>query len=66
MPAEPLAYPPKQAAQTLGIGLTALYAEIGSGRLKMKKFGRRTLIATEDLRAWLASLPEKEASSLNG
>lgn len=62
MPIEPLAYPPKQAAQTLGIGLTALYAEIGSGRLKMKKFGRRTLIAADELKAWLAALPEKEAA----
>lgn len=58
---EPIAYSPKQAAQFVGIGLTALYAEIGAGRIKMRKFGRRTLIAAEDLKAWLARLPEKEA-----
>lgn len=54
---EPLAYPPKEAAAIIGIGLTALYAEIAAGRIKTKKFGRRTLIASEDLKLWLASLP---------
>ncbi|WP_218963878.1 hypothetical protein, partial [Nostoc linckia] len=34
---EPLAYAPKEAAQIVGIGLTALYAEIAAGRIKMKK-----------------------------
>lgn len=59
---EPLAYPPKQAAQTIGIGLTALYAEIGAGRIKVRKYGRRTLIAADDLKAWVASLPVREAA----
>ncbi|MCO5092717.1 helix-turn-helix domain-containing protein [Bosea sp. (in: a-proteobacteria)] len=59
---ELLAYSPKQAAQSIGIGLTALYAEIGAGRIKMRKYGRRTLIAAEDLKTWLARLPVKEAA----
>lgn len=59
---EPLAYSPKQAAQSVGIGLTALYAEIGAGRLKMRKYGRRTLIAADELKAWFARLPTKEAA----
>jgi len=54
---EPLAYAPKEAAAVIGIGLTALYAEIAAGRIKMKKFGRRTSIASEDLKLWLACLP---------
>jgi len=54
---EPLAYAPKEAAAIVGIGLTALYAEITAGRIKMKKFGRRTLIASEELKLWLSSLP---------
>lgn len=59
---EPLAYSPKQAAQTIGIGLTALYVEITAGRIKMKKYGRRTLISADDLRAWLACLPDGKPS----
>jgi excisionase family DNA binding protein len=59
---EPLAYSPRQAAQIIGIGLTALYAEITAGRIKMKKYGRRTLIAADDLRAWFAALPDGEPS----
>lgn len=55
--AEPLAYAPKQAAQVIGIGLTALYAEIKTGRIKPRKFGRRTLISATDLRQWLDALP---------
>lgn len=57
-PGTPLAYLPKPAAQHLGIGLTSLYAEIKAGRIKARKYGRRTLIATSELQAWLAALPE--------
>ncbi len=57
---EPLAYAPKQAAQVIGIGLTALYAEIKTGRIKPRKFGRRTLISASDLRDWLESLPSSK------
>jgi len=53
----PLAYAPKQAAQVIGIGLTALYAEIRDGRIRPRKFGRRTLISAVDLRQWLEALP---------
>ncbi|RDJ20168.1 DNA-binding protein [Bosea caraganae] len=56
----PLAYPPKQAARSIGIGLTALYAEIGAGRIKARKYGRRTLIAAHDLKTWLDALPSGE------
>jgi excisionase family DNA binding protein len=54
---EPLAYGPKEAAAIIGIGLTALYAEIAAGRIPIKKFGRRTLIASDGLKSWLATLP---------
>lgn len=59
---EPMAYSPKDAAQHLGIGLTALYVEIRAGRIKVRKFGRRSLIGADDLKAWFARLPEKEAT----
>ena len=34
----------EQAAQALGIGRTALYSEIGAGRIRSVKVGRRRLI----------------------
>jgi excisionase family DNA binding protein len=34
----------EQAARTLGIGRTALYSEIGAGRIRSVKIGRRRLI----------------------
>ena len=33
-----------QAAQALGIGRTALYSEIGAGRIRSVKVGRRRLV----------------------
>ena len=59
---EPLAYLPKPAAQYLGIGLTSLYAEIKAGRITARKYGRRSVIPAEVLKAWLAALPAKEAA----
>ncbi|MBB2486639.1 helix-turn-helix domain-containing protein [Mitsuaria sp. WAJ17] len=40
-----------------GIGRTALYAELKSGRLAAKKLGRRTIIVRSEAERWLASLP---------
>lgn len=40
------------------IGRTRAYDEIAAGRLKIKKFGRKTLIARSDAEAWLNALPE--------
>ncbi len=34
------------------LGRTTIYSEINSGRLKIVKVGRRTLISREALRAW--------------
>ncbi|HEV2555259.1 MAG TPA: helix-turn-helix domain-containing protein [Bosea sp. (in: a-proteobacteria)] len=59
-PTETLAYAPKQAAQVIGIGLTALYAEIKDGKIKPRKFGRRTLIEATELRQWLDALPSSK------
>jgi excisionase family DNA binding protein len=39
------------------IGRTAIYRAIKRGELKTRKFGRRTLVLDEDLRAWLHSMP---------
>jgi hypothetical protein len=40
-----------------GIGRTAAYAEIKAGRLRARKFGRRTVIPVFEAQRWLNSLP---------
>lgn len=40
-----------------GIGRTAFYAELKSGRLAAKKLGRRTIIIRSEAERWLTSLP---------
>jgi excisionase family DNA binding protein len=35
----------------------SFYSEVRRGRLKAKKFGRKTLILKSDAEAWAASLP---------
>ena len=40
-----------------GLGRTRTYDEIKSGRLRVRKCGRKTLIAEDDAEQWLASLP---------
>lgn len=52
-----LAHSVKEAATILGIGVTKIYKEIGEGRLKCKKFGKRTLITGNALEEWLNALP---------
>jgi hypothetical protein len=39
------------------IGRTRVYEEISAGRLKARKSGRRTIIATDDAEDWLNRLP---------
>lgn len=41
------------------IGRTAFYAELKSGRLSAKKFGRRTIILKSEAERWLTSLPSQ-------
>lgn len=55
-----LSFGPNSAANVAGIGLTKLYEEIKAGRLKAKKFGKRTLITATALEEWLNSLPDYE------
>lgn len=46
-----------QACELCGVGRTTLYAAIASGELPARKVGRRTLIITAELEAWLTSRP---------
>jgi excisionase family DNA binding protein len=46
-----------EVCNATNLGRTKVYEAIASGRLKAKKFGKRTVILTDDLRAFLAALP---------
>ena len=58
---EPLAVPIPEAARLSGCGRSTLYAEISKGNLKIRKVGRRTIVAMDDLRNWLASKVGEDA-----
>lgn len=47
-----------QAARMMGIGRSSLYKEIAEERLKVRKAGRKTLIAVCDIHAWFENLPD--------
>jgi excisionase family DNA binding protein len=53
-----------EACAAARIGRTALYEAIKSGDLVAAKFGRKTLIRTEDLRRWLEGLPTISPASV--
>jgi excisionase family DNA binding protein len=48
----------EEAAKAAGVGRTLLFEEIRKGRITARKVGRRTIITTDDLDAWLNSLPK--------
>ncbi|WP_163265619.1 helix-turn-helix domain-containing protein [Chelativorans alearense] len=50
------------AVANSGIGRTKIFEAIKTGQLKARKFGRRTVILTEDLADFLKSLPVREAA----
>lgn len=60
---EKLSYTIEEAAKATGICRSRLYIEIGNGRLRMVKCGRRSSILAEDLRTWLATLPASGSKS---
>ena len=54
-----LALSVEEAAKAAGVGRTTVFEEIRKGHLTARKVGRRTIITTDDLDAWLKSLPVK-------
>jgi excisionase family DNA binding protein len=50
-----------EACATLSISRSKLYEEISAGRLRVLKSGRRTLVPTTAIAAWLQSLEAKAA-----
>jgi excisionase family DNA binding protein len=49
----------EEAAKAAGVGRTLLFEEIRKGHITARKVGRRTIITTDALDAWLNSLPVK-------
>lgn len=47
-----------EAARLMGLGRSSVYREIAAGRLKVRKAGKRTLVATADIEEWCESLPD--------
>lgn len=48
----------KEFSEVVSLGKTRIYEEIKSGRLKVCKIGRRTIITDQAADEWLQSLPE--------
>lgn len=46
-----------EAARIMGIGRSSIYKEINASRLKVRKAGKRTLIAVADIESWCRNLP---------
>lgn len=53
----PLAVSIADAAKLSGLGRSSIYNAINSGALKVRKAGRRSIIATADLNAWIDAMP---------
>jgi len=51
-----------EAADCSGIGRTKIFEAIKLGKLTARKAGRRTIILSDELAAFLKSLPVKEAA----
>lgn len=52
-----LIYSIDEAAASLSLGKTKLYEELGKGKIKAIKIGRRTMIPTECLKQYIDTLP---------
>lgn len=54
---QPLAVTIPGAVSMTGLGRSRIYELIGTGTLEARKAGRRTLVMTDSLRAYLSTLP---------
>lgn len=56
-----IAYGINQAVEATSVGRSLLYEEIKSGKLKSFKLGSRTLIAADELHAWIDAYKNQAA-----
>ena len=56
----------KEACERTGLGWTSLYAAIKGGKLIARKFGRRTIVLTDELDRFLAALPARDGGERRG
>lgn len=56
-----LAYSINETSEVLGVGRTKIYKEIAKGKLEARKIGKRTVVTSEGLNAYIASLPLLQA-----
>ena len=63
MTTEKRAYTIREFCDAFSIGQTKYHAEVNAGRLKVHKFGGKSLIARADAEAWLAALPVQEVAA---
>ena len=59
------AYTIKEVCALTGLGRDGVYRAINEGRLRARKFGKRTLILDPDLYGFLESLPTLSAEATN-
>jgi excisionase family DNA binding protein len=55
--ADPLAFSLADAASAIGVGKSTLHELIATGKLPVRKLGRRSLVLREDLEDYLQGLP---------
>jgi excisionase family DNA binding protein len=55
--AKPLAFSLADAALAIGVGKSTLHELTATGKLPVRKLGRRSLVLREDLEKYLQSLP---------
>jgi len=53
----------EEAARYIGVCRSTVYEEIGTGKLKARKCGARTLLLFEDVQSYLRSLPTLETGA---
>jgi hypothetical protein len=53
--AEPLAVSLDRLAELTSVSRRELYREAGSGRLRVRKIGARSIVTLDDGRSWLAA-----------
>jgi excisionase family DNA binding protein len=61
---EKLMYRPVEAAQALGMGRTAVFALIKSGRLRSIKLGGARFVTAEALQAFVRELEDEAAARI--